>query len=438
MNEDYIIANHTKKICDLINKFLRKEIRHLAISLPPRAGKSEICSYALPMYILGLDPTTQIIATTYGQDLSRMFSRRVISGMGSDRYKQLFPQTVLDNVGSSANIWYTTQGGYFKSTSRGSALTGAGANIIIADDLIKNSIEASSPTLLESMRDWFDTTLASRLLSGGQILMLQTRWVDRDLIGHVLSNDIFNEWTYLNIEALDENGRSYWEEKFSTEYLVGIKHRNPKQFACLYQGNPTAIDATDFSISDYKILNISDTDTSSTPKYYFASWDTAVKTGDSNDYTACTVWSAYSNRIVLEDYVKERVKLPELYKLIEKTHNDWGCKYTLIEDSNNGSAVLQLLNKKWYVPIPPNVSKKLLITTTTLEEHEAWLRNFSEVISQLEKYPNGTEDDCVASIVNAIWWWKCNKANQSTVHPPNTLLPRRVVRVPKLGGLLRH
>jgi hypothetical protein len=64
-------------------------------------------------------------------------------------------------------------------------LTGYGGDLIIVDDLIKNSEEARSPAVKAKQRDWYWESLRTRLHPGGTILMTVTRWADDDLPGRL-------------------------------------------------------------------------------------------------------------------------------------------------------------------------------------------------------------------------------------------------------------
>ena len=74
---------HHALICEYLDRFIAGDIRRLMIFAPPRSGKSELVSRRLPAYILGRQPDTTIIATSYGADLARRMNRdgqRIMDG----------------------------------------------------------------------------------------------------------------------------------------------------------------------------------------------------------------------------------------------------------------------------------------------------------------------------------------------------------------------
>lgn len=406
MNNGFKCPDHIVKICNTLDRFIFGDLKRLIISLPPRHGKSFICSQALPQFILGNFPNKKILTATYAQTLSNTFSREVIRGMKSPEYRNLFPDTVI-TTDNETGSFVTSLGGHYVSTSRGGTITGLGGDYIILDDLIKNSTEARSPTLHRNMRDWYDSTMYSRLLPGGKILFLMTRWSSEDLIQYILDNDVLSEWEYINFPALDEEDTALWEEMFSSAYLLDIKRRNPRQFECLYQGNPSSEETSKtFDFSLYRCIDQKEA-LSKQFCYFFSSWDTASKVDPSHCFSVGTRWGVtFNGTLYLLDYVKVKMLIPQCRTLIESKHREWNCRFSLIEDANSGTSIIQDLSSKIRViSIPANVKRKIPDACSMLEDSKCVLIDFPEITREFEEYPIGEFSDCVASVVNAIWWF---------------------------------
>lgn len=430
MNEGFKCPDHIVDICKNLDEFVFGDLKRLIISIPPRHGKSFLCSQALPQFILGNFPSKKILTATYSQSLSNTFSREVIRGMKTPQYKNLFPDTVIITDNDTGSF-VTSLGGHYVSTSRGGTITGLGGDYIILDDLIKNSLESRSPTLHKNMRDWYDSTMYSRLLPGGKILFLMTRWSKDDLIQYILDNDDLSEWKYINYPALDEKGNALWEEMFSSSYLLDIKRRNPRQFECLYQGNPYNEELTKtFNLSQYKFSDINSNQNKQF-LFIFSSWDTASKVDPKHCYSVGTKWGVtVKGELYLLDYIKIKLLIPDLRTLILSKHQEWDCKVSLIEDANSGTAIIQELSKKIKIdPISPNVKKKIPDACLLLEEHKVILLDFPEITKELEEYPHGEFSDCVASVVNAIWWYS---RKNNTHHNFSIIKSPRLSRFEKL------
>ena len=165
---------------------LREQSSRLIINLPPRHLKSLLGSIALPAWLLGHDPSLQIICASYGAELAHKLSRDCRTIMESEWYKELFPDTRLDR--HAVNELTTTKHGVRMATSVDGVLTGRGADLIIIDDPLKPD-EALSDTTRVKVNDWFDTTLFSRLNNKqeGSILLIMQRLHEDDLTGHLAS-----------------------------------------------------------------------------------------------------------------------------------------------------------------------------------------------------------------------------------------------------------
>ena len=161
-----VINWHHKLILDTIQKFIDSDIRNLIISIPPQHGKSEIASRILPAYLLGLNPKCRIISASYNADNSSKFNRDVQRIIDSKEYRVAFP-----NVGLSAKsvrtdkdgAWLRNKdefeiveyGGYYKNAGVGGGITGRTADYAIIDDPVKGAADAASPTIRQSIYNWF-------------------------------------------------------------------------------------------------------------------------------------------------------------------------------------------------------------------------------------------------------------------------------------------
>src|SRR5271156_3835584 len=61
---------HIEVIASELEACLRGETRRLIITVPPRSLKSHCASVAFPAWLLGHNPSAQIICASYGQDLA--------------------------------------------------------------------------------------------------------------------------------------------------------------------------------------------------------------------------------------------------------------------------------------------------------------------------------------------------------------------------------
>ena len=111
---DYEVSWHHRVLCEYIDLFVEGKIRNLAVSMPPRHGKSEVGSRRTPAYILGKYPDKSIIACSYSADLASRMNRDVQRIIDSKEYRNIFPDTTLSNP----NLRSTAQINYLRNNDR--------------------------------------------------------------------------------------------------------------------------------------------------------------------------------------------------------------------------------------------------------------------------------------------------------------------------------
>src|SRR5271170_666180 len=119
-------------------------IRRLAVNLPPRHLKSLLASIAFPAWILGHEPSAQILCVSYAQDLADKWSRDCRHIVLSPWYQALFPTRLARSPQAMAEF-ETTAKGCRIATSVGGVLTGRGADPIVIDDPLKPEEALSDP-----------------------------------------------------------------------------------------------------------------------------------------------------------------------------------------------------------------------------------------------------------------------------------------------------
>lgn len=149
-------------------------ILRLIVTFPPRHGKSELTSRRFPAWLVGRDPYRHVMFATYNQPFAEDYGRAVRGIIQSPSYKTVFPGTTLAKGSAAADRLVTEEGGMMAFVGRGGSSTGRGADFLIIDDPLKDREEANSPTTRESLWDWYNDTMSSRLMSDtGAIVIIQ-------------------------------------------------------------------------------------------------------------------------------------------------------------------------------------------------------------------------------------------------------------------------
>lgn len=172
-NPLYQRAAHHELIANRLEAVERGDIDRLMIFMPPRHGKSELASKRFPAWCLGRDPKRQIIAASYNSDLANDFGRNVRNLVAEPEFRDVFPKVTLAPDSQAANRLNTNHGGTYVAAGVGTAVTGRGAHIALIDDPFKDREEADSERRRELVWDWYRSTLYTRLMPQGSIVLIQ-------------------------------------------------------------------------------------------------------------------------------------------------------------------------------------------------------------------------------------------------------------------------
>lgn len=246
----YKDAAHHRQIARKLEAVERGEIKRLMIFMPPRHGKSMLASEFFPAWYMGRNPDQYVVAATYGQDLADDFGRKVKGQIEDAAYQSIFPGVkLLENSrsvrrfhlnGEDGGIEHTTkQNGAYYAVGVGGPLTGRGAHLLLIDDPVKDRETADSEIFRKRIRDWYTSTAYTRLMPGGRIVVIQTRWHEDDLSGWLLKEHAHEGWEVLSLPAL-EHDRALWPEQYPVETLERIKLAvGSRDWSALYQQRPS-------------------------------------------------------------------------------------------------------------------------------------------------------------------------------------------------------
>ena len=186
-----VMANELERF---VQDIADKKSPRLILSCCSRLGKSELASNSLPAWALGQHPEWKFIITSYSDKLPSVFSRSIRDQLRSDEYRKVFPNgAVISADDSSVMNWSTTQGGGVRAVGVGGSLMGFGTDVLILDDIVKDSVEADNPEAMNQSFDFFSSVAYSRLLPGAGVLIIQQRMSTDDLIGRVIQQQADEE-----------------------------------------------------------------------------------------------------------------------------------------------------------------------------------------------------------------------------------------------------
>lgn len=247
----YKDAHHHRLIARHLEAVERGDIKRLMITMPPRHGKSMLASEFFPAWYIGRNPDHYVVTATYAQELADDFGRKVKNQIEDDAYKAIFPGVSLADDSKSAKRFHIdgNSGGYehsigqrgaFYAVGVGGPLTGRGAHLLLIDDPVKNREDAESEVIRKKTKDWYTSTAYTRLMPGGRIVIIQTRWHEDDLAGWLQAEHEHEGWVVLNLPAINDAGEALWPEQYDIEALEQIKRAlPPRDWSALYQQSPS-------------------------------------------------------------------------------------------------------------------------------------------------------------------------------------------------------
>ncbi|NVZ08010.1 phage terminase large subunit [Allochromatium humboldtianum] len=426
MQSDYQPGWVHKDIAERLERFLEdvvnKRSPRLMIQMPPRLGKSTLASHMFPAWALGRRPEFEVITCSYSASLAMEFSRKVRAMLREDAFKVVFPECKLDEENQNAEGWRTTRRGGFLPAGVGGAITGKGAHILIIDDPIKNSEEAESETIRESIKAWYQSTAYTRLAPGGGVLIIQTRWHTDDLSGWLEDEmrqgqgDTFEIVRYPMIAIEDETyrrkGEALHPERRDLQESLRIKQAvGPRVWAALYQQDPQADGGQYFSRDMFKFY----TPPAPPRLAVYAAFDLAIGKNDRNDFTVGAVIGVDANDdIWVLDIVRGRWDSHRIVEEILQVQRVWKPVMIGLEKGHISMAIGPYLDKriaeeKLYETnikdLPPGRRDKLSRARAIqgrmrqgkvkFPQQAEWL---DPLMSEMLAFPDGRHDDQVDAL----------------------------------------
>ena len=326
----------------------------LVVCMPPRHGKSELCSVYLPAWYLGTHPERRVILAGHEADFAASWGRRVRDVL-EEHGRRLFGARVRADS-AAANRWdLVGHAGGMVTAGVGGTITGRGADLLIIDDPHKSAEEARSVTYRERVWDWYRAVARTRLEPGAGVVVVQTRWHEDDLAGRLLADaeSEGDRWQVLSLPAVAEDndplGRSVgdplWPERFPLEELVALKKSiGSHWWSALYQQRPQPLGGGIFrrdwfryfrTTNDLYVLDQPGGDpvaVSAGECLRFCTVDLAVSVKTSADYTVVATWAETPNKdLLLLDRQRVRLEGPDQVPLLERVYDRWSPSYIAVE-----------------------------------------------------------------------------------------------------------
>lgn len=269
------MALHHRVILQAIQECIDTDFGRLMIFAPPGSAKSSYTSVVTPAWAMARKPGFRVIMTSYGSDLAERMSRRCRSICLDPRHISIWEdQPKLNTDQRSVSDWQLSNGSGMVAGGILSGITGNRADLLLIDDPVKGREDADSePLQIKTMAAYKDDLL-TRLKPRASVIIIQTRWNERDLSGQLLPEDYAGEsgmiecrdgqtWRVLNIPAEAEyaddplgraSGEFLWPEWFPAKHWLNYKNdpSGQRTWNALFQQRPTAADGIEFKRESFR------------------------------------------------------------------------------------------------------------------------------------------------------------------------------------------
>ena len=324
--------------------------RILIVSVPVRHGKTELGTIAFIAWWLGMFPYSSVILGAYNATYAESMSRRIRNNL-AEHGKNVFG-IELASDSTAVKKWSLAKpnAGQFTAVGAGTAPTGVGGNLIVFDDPTKSITEAMSEIWQERVMSWYSFDMRPRLQDDGVIVLIQSRWGEKDLSGQLQAaaataaaedGDIFEHlWLPALAEPTDAMpdplGRAAGEplcpEMWSKKQLEMLRDSPPPLgvgeivFDALYQNRPFPKEGNIFRSADWRYCNADEVPAEMTT---IRSWDlaatekSALKTDP--DWTAGVLMGRASDgRVYILDARRTREESADVQRFVRGTAiEDW-------------------------------------------------------------------------------------------------------------------
>ena len=417
----FISGAHHKRMAEAFERVASGQCKRLIINMPPRHTKSEFASYLLPAWFLGRFPHKKVIQTSHTAELAVGFGRKVRNLVDTEVYKDIFPDLSLSTDSKAAGRWNTSKGGDYFAIGVGGAVTGKGADLLIIDDPHSEqeaAMAAVNPDVYDKVYEWYTSGPRQRLQPGGAIVIVMTRWAQRDLTGQVLKSAAQRsgeDWEVIEFPAILPSGNPLWPQFWSIEELSALKEELPNaKWQAQYQQNPVGNESAIIKRDWWKWW---EEDHPPECDFILQSWDTAFEKTQRADYSAGTTWGVFTNykdntkNIILLNTYKKRVEFPDLKRDVLREYNDYEPDTLIIEKKASGAPLIYDL-RAMGVPVQEYTPSKgqdkiarLNAVSDIIASGKVWVprtRWAEELVDEIAAFPSGEHDDLVDATTLAL------------------------------------
>ena len=278
---------------------------------------------------------------------------------------------------------------------------------------------ATNPDIYDKVYEWYTSGPRQRLQPGGAIVIVMTRWAQRDLTGQVLKSAAQRggeDWEVIEFPAILPSGNPLWPEFWSLEELAALKEELPNsKWQAQYQQNPVGNESAIVKRDWWKWW---EHDSPPYCDYILQTWDTAFEKHQRADYSAGTTWGVFYNdedrgmpNLILLDTYKKRVEWVDLKRDVLEQYRIHEPDGVLIEKKATGAPLIYEL-RAMGIPVqeftPSRGQDKIARLNSVsdiIASGKVWVpqtRWAEELVDEIAAFPSGEHDDLVDATTLAL------------------------------------
>lgn len=476
LDPKYKARPHLKYLSDRLAKAVEDvengQSRFIRVSMPPRAGKSHLCSINFPTWVLRKHPEWKLGLVSYSPTLAASWGRTVRQLIKD--HTDVLGISIAKDAGAVTEWQTTAKGGIISRSAPGQSLTGMGFKVMIIDDIVKDFADAHSEKKRQAVWDWYLSNARTRFEPPVLVIVVGTRWHQDDFIGRLGSDEHdgdSDEWEVIEFPAIAEQddviGRKPGQPLYSplleeTQDEAIARWEQIKRtsgtytWTALYQQKPSPSKGAIFDVDWWKFWTrnpaICDRDDSGNidpngrvvhvdPEVdliratWLDSWDMAFKATDSSDYVVGQRWAQLAANRYLVYQSRAKMTFTSTLDKVKAWANpmDPAAPYServhtrLVEDKANGTAIIDTLKEAitGIIAVNPTQSKEARARAVTPEceagnvylpypqdPGNEWVQ---DLLSELREFPTGAHDDQVDALTQALSRMRTPQAGSVTV-----------------------
>lgn len=419
----WIPYRHLLYLAERIQHAVETPGSRLIIQIPPRHGKTELAAIYTPAWVLKRWPGKRIIYCTYGASLAYEKSRRC-----RQVFRELGWGARLSDESKAVESWNTENliGGYV-ATGVDGPITGKGADVLIWDDPIKDQKEAASAYRRQTIFEYWQWTLSTRLQPGASVILIQTRWHHDDPAGRLAREG----WEVVSLPAEAEEcdpigrqpGDALCPEMYDLDALsIKKKELGSHAYAALFGQRPVPRSGGMFKPEHFRyferdgedfVLIYPDGRTEKIRHHTvrkFQTVDVAATESERSDYTVVLTAVQSGENLLILDVHRERAETTKHESLLKRKELLWKPLFQAVERKTFGLNIIQNARKagRPLKALEADQSKELRAEPASVhyENGLVWHLSGAHWVADFEKelceFPRGSHDDQVDCIAYAV------------------------------------